>query len=425
MQASELLAAVAIVVLGAVFAVMACSGLDPRERGSALISYALFVPSSFMQWALVAFFYSRGADVNEYARNGECIAQVLHHDLTEFAPEVLKLAVHVDARIPCDVIGVGTGTGTTCAAAGVLIYFVGPSVLRMCMVSGWIAWSGQVAFYRVAREVVDPGDLRAALLASFFVPSVLTWGAEFTKESLVFGAFGLVVLCAYRSFHDGRLLYLPGVVLGGTAMACIKPYTLVPFVTGLAAFVYAHRAWRGARTIRIRPLYLVLAAGLAVGGVIAVGEVFPKYSMGKLNETVTQEREGWQNASGGSDIPGVAADVGGPSQQLKMLPLGLVNALFRPTVLDARNAIALAAALETTLLTLGLLSLLGARGRRFRWSSLLASPPLVFSATFVLVFGAAVGMTTPNLGSLSRYRMPMMPFYVFFVLAVRGRTRAR
>jgi len=31
-------------------------------------------------------------------------------------------------------------------------------------------------------------------------------------------------------------------------------------------------------------------------------------------------------------------------------------------------------------------------------------------------FSVAVGLATTNLGTLSRYRMPMMPFYVTFIL---------
>jgi hypothetical protein len=42
------------------------------------------------------------------------------------------------------------------------------------------------------------------------------------------------------------------------------------------------------------------------------------------------------------------------------------------------------------------------------------SPALMFCAVFVMTFGVAVGLSTLNLGTLSRYRIPMMPF--FFVL---------
>ena len=50
-----------------------------------------------------------------------------------------------------------------------------------------------------------------------------------------------------------------------------------------------------------------------------------------------------------------------------------------------------------------------------------ARPPLVASAVFIIAFGAAVGLTTTNLGTLSRYRLPMMPPYaaILFILSRR------
>jgi hypothetical protein len=54
---------------------------------------------------------------------------------------------------------------------------------------------------------------------------------------------------------------------------------------------------------------------------------------------------------------------------------------------------------------------------------LFRSPFLVSSVVFILVFGVGVGLATRNLGSLSRYRMPMMPFYATTLLVLRRRGR--
>jgi hypothetical protein len=55
-------------------------------------------------------------------------------------------------------------------------------------------------------------------------------------------------------------------------------------------------------------------------------------------------------------------------------------------------------------------------------------PLLAFCLLFVLVFSTVVGMATTNLGSLARYRAPMMPFYGALLMAlvpVAGSARRR
>ena len=57
--------------------------------------------------------------------------------------------------------------------------------------------------------------------------------------------------------------------------------------------------------------------------------------------------------------------------------------------------------------------------------AILQTPVLLFSLVFVIVFGVAVGLVTTNMGTLSRYRLPLMPFYVTLVLALDRRVTRR
>ena len=50
------------------------------------------------------------------------------------------------------------------------------------------------------------------------------------------------------------------------------------------------------------------------------------------------------------------------------------------------------------------------------------SPVLMFCATFVVTLGIAVGLATTNLGTLSRYRMPLVPFFATLLLLVTARS---
>src|SRR5208283_5267449 len=105
--------------------------------------------------------------------------------------------------------------------------------------------------------------------------------------------------------------------------------------------------------------------------------------------------------------------------QMKFAPLAVVNAFFRPVVFEARNGPMLGAALENTILTIALLQILFGRTRAVVLKTIGRSPLLFAAIVFCGAFGLGVGLATANLGTLSRYRMPMMPFYVTTLLVLR------
>jgi hypothetical protein len=53
------------------------------------------------------------------------------------------------------------------------------------------------------------------------------------------------------------------------------------------------------------------------------------------------------------------------------------------------------------------------------------NPVLLFCIVFVITMGVAIGLASSNLGTLSRYRMPMMPFFaaLLFVLTAKPATQ--
>ncbi|HBQ11129.1 MAG TPA: hypothetical protein DEF51_08110 [Myxococcales bacterium] len=104
-------------------------------------------------------------------------------------------------------------------------------------------------------------------------------------------------------------------------------------------------------------------------------------------------------------------------------PLALATSLFRPLIFEVRNAPMLLNAVESTVLTYLFVATVLRRSWDAVWREVRSSPALMFSLTFVLVFGVAVGLASTNMGTLSRYRIPLVPLFGAFVL-VLSRARA-
>jgi hypothetical protein len=55
----------------------------------------------------------------------------------------------------------------------------------------------------------------------------------------------------------------------------------------------------------------------------------------------------------------------------------------------------------------------------------LTEPMFLTSVCFVLLFALGVGASTPNLGTISRYRIPLIPFFMAAAAVVDLRLRPR
>ena len=104
--------------------------------------------------------------------------------------------------------------------------------------------------------------------------------------------------------------------------------------------------------------------------------------------------------------------------QLAYAPAALLFALFRPTLFEVRNLLILADSFETTLLTLLFLSLIMRRNLSDVRRRIAEDPFLVFCLVFVIALGTAVGLASTNVGTLSRYRAPLLPFFAALLLVL-------
>jgi hypothetical protein len=105
---------------------------------------------------------------------------------------------------------------------------------------------------------------------------------------------------------------------------------------------------------------------------------------------------------------------------LRNWPQAIINAAVRPSVFDAKNAMQWFAAYENLFITVCIILCIGlykpitdAKKRAFVW----------FCITFTLVLYSIMGLTTPILGTLVRYRMPALPFLMMALILLTDTNR--
>jgi hypothetical protein len=91
-------------------------------------------------------------------------------------------------------------------------------------------------------------------------------------------------------------------------------------------------------------------------------------------------------------------------------PQAINVALFRPYLWEVRNPLMFISAIESFVILLFTLYVFFVQ--RHVFFKMLLDPNVIFCLLFCLTFAFAVGISTYNFGTLSRYRIPMLPFYV-------------
>lgn len=411
------------VLISFLIALVALRGIQPSERPYILLLIAAHVACAFGQVLLFEDYYGYG-DIEGMVIYGKILAQLMEVDPVRFVPEVVKLVLHMSNGLPVQFVDT---TGTMVGLTGLVMFLVGPVKTGSCLVVSMFSMVGQLSLYKQVRELVADSERRVVLLGTLFAPSVVFWSSGLQKEAIAVGFLGFacsgaIVALLRRKVLTGSIT----AVVGATGVGLIKPYILFPFVLGFGAWFFA--ASFKDRKLTLRGIvYIVAAFAVAIAGVLVLGRLFPSFSVDTVGSTAAglqHAGEGMQTANDSYVAIGDASEKTLAGQG-RFFPLALFNTLFRPVIFEVRGPVILAAALEMSVLTVLLLRVLARlRDPRVR-STIRNSPMVVFCVAFVVTFGIGVGIATTNMGTLARYRMPMMPFYVTSLLLVHRRTSKR
>ncbi len=318
-------------------------------------------------------------------------------------------AIYSGTRWLEEVYTLATTNSTQCMIAlAMVVQTVHDSELVGCVLVSLLGHAGQLFIARAtARELGDKKLVNAATLA----PSLIFWTSGFVKEAIAVCGIGLIVDAISMFVHTRRIPVLR-LMLGGLLVVGIKPFLMFPVV--VMAFVWI--AWQESNSKRRsalgRPIIFASVAGIGLLVVVQISRLFPHFSP----ENFTTEVDRLQRlAAGGSTTEGTQGSI------WLRAPVGLFAALFRPQLFEVRNPLMLLSAVEVTVATGLALLVIFRTGLRETWVRTLSKPYVLGSLFFALLCGAAVGTTTLNLGTLSRYRVPLVPFFATWLMACSAR----
>lgn len=364
-----------------------------------------------------------GGDLFDYQVLALRVTNALRADFWGLIPDVVRVIFHSETPLPVPILGEGHSTGAMVCLSALVFLLLGDSIYSACLAVSILCFFSRVGMYSAFKLAVGVPESRRIAVACLLVPSVTFWCSGLLKET-----FALTGICAVfwsiqalASKRGSVSTWLVGGVGFGLA-AAVKSYLLIPFCLGLGVwfFLSQTRGWAPRRSV----WGFVGGGVMTVAAVVLGGILFPRYALGTLAEqTAHMQAIGQSLVSDASVvlIDPVEVSEQGLSAQLSFMPLALLTALFRPLLFEAANAQMLVNALETTVFTLLFVLALTRNGFRKNIQTLKQYPVLGLCVGFVLVASLGIGITTTNLGALSRYRAPLMPFFAVLLLMMSER----
>lgn len=305
----------------------------------------------------------------------------------------------------------GLSTDRFASFTGLLLACTGNSFLAATLIVSCIGAVGQLLFYKFIR-LRFPMIPNRYLFLLLFHPSLMLWSGLLMKDAIGIFAIGMLAYNVDRMFSTKRIRHMIGVAIGIDVAYNYRSFILVLFMIFILFSYYNYKfeaftsQWRKAQKL-LSVLYIYLS-------VVAVALVTVYYLKNYGRDLVDLQKEGNVISTaiiGGSTFEN--AELSFSFSGIRALPVGVINALLRPFPWEAKKVNQAAAAVEN----LGVLIFVlygwwiylfrlpreGCRSiRGLMWGSLSIS----------IVCAAGVGLFASNLGTISRYRIPLIPFWV-------------
>ncbi len=280
------------------------------------------------------------------------------------------------------------------------------------------AWLLFKAFYKLYPSLHKP-----LALATLFVPSIFFWGSGILKDSITLSALGWLFY-AFVTFKEKKVRNTIIIIFSCWLIISIKLYILLMFVVALLIWYAAefhHKLRHPMLRVLVIPILLFVVSVALFFSIRELGEINTRFAIENVSDSAEKLAKTQLQLS--EDMKGSAYSLGSDPLDYSLkgaitkLPAALNVTLFRPYIWEVKNPVMVMAALESLIILVFTLKVFRRRGLigffKFGKHTL-----VVFCLVYAFTFGAAVGMTSYNFGTLVRYKIPCIPFYLAALIII-------
>jgi hypothetical protein len=295
--------------------------------------------------------------------------------------------------------------------------FLGMTIL-IALISYWPIWR----LYQVLLGEF-PKLTKEFAVALLFIPSVFFWGSGLLKDTITFSSVCLfassycIILTRKQDYFKNFIL----IVISSVFLIWIKPYIFFALLPGSILWYGGIQIFR-VRNALVQSLttpFLIIVS-LLCGYVMLnlMSNVLGEYSL----DNVLDKAAISQNDLKSDYYQGSAFDIGSfdPTVAgiLSKMPAAINAALFRPYLWETYNIAMMMSGIEN-LAMLAFTIYLIVKLRVYNLFRLMFRHRILFfTVYFSIFFSFSVGLSTSNFGSLVRYKIPAIPFFLISLFII-------
>ena len=393
--------------------------LEALPRWASPLLFFVKLCFGFALWAVYTFYYTdrSTADIYKFYDDARYIHQAWQKDKTAFAGLMLgsedttlqhytlpmkNWERNFNRSVPFNENRLMIRlNGLVMTVAGDNIYM---TVLFFCCLS----FIGCILLLKAFQYFISE-EKRQWILLTMLFPSFLFWTSGGLKESVIMLAIGML-LYGFLFLKERGILAWILFAVGILLLLTIKYFLLLCLLPSLAGYYF----WIEKQDFKAVAIKYVGVLIVSLIVVIAIAPLdkrvdFARIVSKKQKHAVYEAQ--YMNVGSYSDVPVVEPTI---ASVMSGLPVGLWNSLMKPYLWQSRNPMMLISAIENLVLLIFLIVATVYRDKKSKLNLNL----IFFLLIAVLLYYALIGLLTPVLGNLVRYRVVLLPFVIFSGLTI-------
>ncbi len=297
------------------------------------------------------------------------------------------------------------------------------------LIFSMISFSGVWRLYKFFYEQY-PHLHKKLAIAIIYLPTFVFWSSGILKDPICTGMMGWLSYGLYNLLIKKQELIKNSliVIVSAIILGTIKLYILVSYLPFLLLFMVLHYVLT-AKYFVTKTLIFVTILIVSIFGIYILTDKL-KEEMGdlaldKLTESVKTTQDNFLNISDQAESSfslGVTFD-GSTGSLVKIAPAAITATLFRPYLWESKKISTLLSSMESLVLMLFTIYVFFKAGP-FRFvGGIIKDPMILYCFCFSILFALFVGATTLNFGTLVRYKIPCMPFYIIALILITERIK--
>jgi hypothetical protein len=383
--------------------------------------------------ALIYAYYYKGGDTYNFFYHSKIINSAFNDSFTTWLDLLLNRPVDANPDIykyTTEMFWYSDRSSYTVASIGAVLGLLnGTAYLPIAILFAFISYSGIWAMFRTFYNLY-PKYHKPLAIAFLFVPSTVVWGSAIFKDTVCMFSLGWLTYSTFQIFVNRNFSIWNFIILivSFYLIMLIKVYIILAFLPALSLWLMMNYS-RKIKSVAGRWIINILLIGIVISGFLFFAQQYSDqlsgYSLEKIAEKakVTQQ---WityvsENQEGsGYDIGQLDGTFG---SMIEKFPQAVNVTLYRPYLWESKKPIILLSALEATTFLILTLIVFFRAGVFKTFGKIFNDSNLLFFFVFTLIFAFAVGISTGNFGSLSRYKIPCMPFFGALLLILFYQTK--